>query len=313
MPTKTKITSNSRGRPKKEFKLAPKSVDDKKRSRGRPKKDKSIKATDSINTRISKHDKDIKKLSKNHTKICMEIKNNTFSSKKIEDDPNTGSDKFALGLLVFSMLLFIFSLYKTFYLNPNTVDENTAVFSGLNNVVTENIDKVNVAKIEDKKNINNEKEEIILKDTIKEKENITANIEWSTIKSEDVIKSFYAKINSKNYWELKNFGDYYMKKGSLFRLYYTENWLWNFLDNITNEKIYLTNIQEIKKDVEKVGVKYYQYTIKYKLKNKNEMFEEIWETVILDKDGEKLIGSLRCTNTGCSKLPFFNPEKYGIK
>jgi hypothetical protein len=112
---------------------------------------------------------------------------------------------------------------------------------------------------------------------------------------------------------LKNFGDYYMKKASLFSIYYTENWLWNFLANLTNEKIYLTDIKEIKTDIEKIWVKHYQYTLKYKLKNKNEMFEEIWETVILDKDWKKVIGSLKCINTGCSKLPFFNPEKYGIK
>lgn len=311
MPTKTKITKNSRGRPKKEFKLTPKSVDNKKRSRGRPKKDKSIKVTDSINTRISKHERDIKKLSKDHIKICMEIKNNTFSSKKIENDLNTGSDKFALGLLVFSMLLFIFSLYKTFYLNTNDIDNNSNVFSGLNDIVTQNIEKdyikkepiekENVAKVKDQKNI------------IKEEENITANTEWSSIKSEDMIRSFYDKINSRKYWELKDFGDYYMKKGSLLRLYYTENWLWNFLDHITNEKIYLTNIQEIKKNTKKMWVKYYQYKLKYKLKNKNEMFEETWEIVILDKVDKQLIWSMKCINTGCSKLPFFNPEKYGIK
>src|SRR6056297_744513 len=115
MPTKTKKSkSTNRGRPKKEFKSIKKNKDTNvKRKRGRPKKSSNIKKTDSINTRISKHGKDIKKLSKNNNKIHLDIKDTTFSSKKLKKTKNKKSDRFALGLLIFSMLLFIFSLYKT--------------------------------------------------------------------------------------------------------------------------------------------------------------------------------------------------------
>lgn len=302
MPTKTKTTNNNRGRPKKEFKLNPSFSKEGKRSRGRPKKDKKIKETDSINTRISKHNKDIKVISENHKKICLEIEHNSFSSKKIDDDTHTNSDRFALWLLVFSMLLFIFSLYKTFYLNNIEKDiayfENTIMADQVKNIhFTESLDNIN----------NEEKWENITENTVVEDKNLTIN------KVSNIIETLYEKLNDKDFDGVLLLWDKYMKESSLFRLYYTENWFWNFLSNLTNEKLYVTNIQEVKWENDKIGVKYYSYTIKYKLKNKNEMFEEDWLAAILEREDEKLIWSLKCINTWCSKLPFFNPEKYDIK
>jgi|GEM_PF-5301432 len=43
------------------------------------------------------------------------------------------------------------------------------------------------------------------------------------------------------------------------------------------------------------------------------MFEEQREAAIIDRNDKELIGSLRCTNTGCSKMPFFNPQIHGIQ
>jgi hypothetical protein len=39
------------------------------------------------------------------------------------------------------------------------------------------------------------------------------------------------------------------------------------------------------------------------------LFQEEWETAIITKNEKKLIGSLRCTTTWCSKMPFFNPKR----
>ncbi len=307
MPTKTKIINNNRGRPKKEFKLNPKITTEEKRSRGRPKKDKKIKESDSINTRISKHGKDIKVMSKKHDKICFEIKNSSFASKKIPEDNNTNSDKFALWLLVFSMLLFIFSMYKTFYLNTGGLNTDNLIFEEINTeevgvekpVISAEIAKKTVIVEEDIKDVEDKKTpevEIVTKDS-----------------DDDIIKTFYDKLNNRKYSELPDFADNYMKYSSMFKIYYTENWFWNFLDNLTNGKVYLTNLEEIIWETDKVWVKYYSYTIKYKLKNNNEMFEEQWKAAIINRNDIQLIGSMQCTNVWCSKMPFFNPEKHGIK
>jgi hypothetical protein len=128
-----------------------------------------------------------------------------------------------------------------------------------------------------------------------------------------VINMFYKTINERWFDDLPYFADNYIKFSSLFKIYYAENWLWNFLDNLTNERIYLTNIEEIVWETVKPGVKYYSYTIKYKLKNNNQLFTEQWKTAIIIRNDRKLIWSLQCTNVWCSKMPFFNPERHGIK
>lgn len=303
MPTKIKKTNTTRGRPRKEFKIKPKKSSTVKRGRGRPRKDTSIKPTDNINTRISKHGNDIKKISKNQKKIHLEINNSSFFSKKLKKEENTKSDKFALWLLIFSMLLFIFSLYKTFYLTSNNIN-NTDV----------NIDRwiivdTGTTIIHDVSNIKWVTSDAIAKNTS------SPTVHTSTVDLNDglMIKVFYDEINKQNYGEIYNFADSYMKSSSLFRLYYAENWLWNFLSHLTNERVYITNIQEITWENNKEWVTYYTYDIKYKLKNNNELFIEQWKAAIVTRNNQKLIGSLQCTNIWCSKMPFFNPERHSIK
>lgn len=305
MPTKTKKSTKSRGRPKKEFKSIKKKKDTKvKRKRGRPKKASNIKKTDSVNTRISKHGKDIKKLSKDNNKIHLDIKDTTFSSKKLKKTKNKKSDRFALGLLIFSMLLFIFSLYKTFYLDSDSIlqkqiDNDIIIDTG--STMIKDISKENEELIAENK-ANEEIEEIEKnKDVV-----VVVESQWINI-----IKNFYQKINEKSFGELSNFVDNYIKFSNVFNTYYTENWMWNFLSNLTNEKVYITNLEKI--ESEKENVEYYTYDIKYKLKNDNKLFEEKWKVAIVDRWWEKLIWSIKCTNTGCSKMPFFNPQLHWIR
>ena len=308
MPTKIKTTAGSRGRPKKAFKIKEKKTSDIKRGRGRPKKDKSIKPTDNINTKISKHGQDIKKIAQNHKKIHLDIKNSSFSSKKIKKEENTKTDKFALWLLVFSMLLFIFSLYKTFYLVPSTP-------YNFDNYTDKNLNIDTDILIESGGSIimQDVSQEIqILADVINISDSSSIEDKYG-ISDVDVINMFYETINDKLYNDLSYFADNYMKSSSLFKIYYTKNWLWNFLLHLTNERVYLTNIEEIIWASNKPWVKYYSYTIKYKLKNNNKLFTEEWKTAIVIRNDRKLIWSLQCTNVWCSKMPFFNPERHSIK
>lgn len=314
MPTKTKTSiNNKRGRPKKEFTVKKKTTKttEVKRGRGRPKKATTIKKTDSVNTRISKHSKEIKKLSQEHKKIHLDIKNSSFSSKKLKKNENTRSDRFALGLLIFSMLLFIFSLYKTFYLNTdNSVlqEINSEIIINTGSTMIKDVSKNRwELKIEnwewitfeDNKNIENE-------DTNNKDVVFVLESQWI-----NVIENFYKKINDKKFEELSAFVDNYIKSSSVFNIYYTQNWMWNFLSHLTNEKLYITNLRQL--ESQKEWVEYYTYTIKYKLQNNNQMFEEEWKVAIVERWGEKLIWSIQCTNTGCSKMPFFNPQLHWIR
>ncbi len=308
MPTKTKIAANSRGRPKKTFKIKEKKTSNIKRWRGRPKKDKSIKENDNINTKISKHGQDIKQISQNHKKIHLDIKNSSFSSKKIKKEENTKTDKFALWLLVFSMLLFIFSLYKTFYLVPSSSYNFDEYADKKLNIDTDILIETGGSII-----VQDVSQEIqISADVINASDSSSIEDKYG-ISDIDVINMFYKTINDKWYNDLPYFADNYIKFSSLFKIYYAENWLGNFLSNLTNERVYLTNIEEIVWASDKPWVKYYSYTIKYKLKNNNQLFTEERKAAVVIRNDRKLIWSLQCTNVWCSKMPFFNPERHGIK
>jgi len=290
MIAKIKKTKTNRGRPKKDFitTSVKKDINDSKRWRGRPKKEKKF--DDSINTKISNHNKEINKISRENEKMHLEIKSNSFVNKKIKKEDSKKSDNFALWLLIFSMILFIFSLYKTFYLKPYSNLDN---YEAQKNVDTEIILDTWITLIKD----------------VSQNEKVLIIESWMIAKS-NIIWDFYQNINDKKFAEISNMVDSYLKNSNVFRTYYNQNWLAKFLWNLVNEKIYVTNIEEKVLSEQKDWVNYYTYTIKYKIKDNNELFQEERETAIVTKNEKKLIGSLHCITTWCSKMPFFNLPRY---
>lgn len=299
MATKIKTNKSNRGRPKKDFSNIKfkKEEGNTKRPRGRPKKEKKIEET--VNTKISKHSKDINKLSRENKKIQLEVNNTSFSSKKIWE--NKKSDNFALGLLIFSMLLFIFSLYKTFYTN-NEIKTNIVP-----NVITN-------VQINKDINTDNEQAEIELIENEMQEKNIELEKTTDNTKEEvsdhEIINTFYDTVNNKKFSELSNLVDSYLKSSNVYRTYYSNNWLSKFTERLANKKIYLMDIKEINIENKKDGVNHYSYILKYKLNDSNELFKEEREASIITRWEQKFIWSLRCVTVWCSKMPFFNLPKY---
>ena len=81
--------------------------------------------------------------------------------------------------------------------------------------------------------------------------------------------------------------DNYLRTSNVFRTYYSSNWLSRFLNKLTNEKVYVVNIQN--NDNEKENVSYYSFIIRYKLKDRNELFQEERETAIVKRGDQKFI------------------------
>gem|GEM_PF-4497403 len=88
-----------------------------------------------------------------------------------------------------------------------------------------------------------EVEEVKEVERIEEVEEEIKNVETA---NSNVLQDFYQNINDKKYQELKNMVDNYLKSSSVFNTYYNQRWLNNFITNVSNEKIYLTNLEEIK-------------------------------------------------------------------
>ena len=311
METKT----TSRWRPKKDFwelksKLAVEAAENKgKLGRWRPKKQRTI--DDSINTKISNHHKDVTFLEKKNQEIHESI-----SSVNSDKQWDNKAEKYSKIALCCSIVFFIFAILYRFTSTIGNKD-NDLIISELNNSweITnnmegnqvqmqiwyndENWDFVEVENIE----IANNGE--LTNNNIGSNENTNILVEPDKISNSDVelIKSFYDKINNRNFSELTSITDRYLRSSDAYRTYFSSNWLNNFLDKIAWNRIFVSWFSESPSD--KPNVKHYRYNVKYKVLNSNELTNEEWEIVMVDRNWERLIWSIMCITTWCSRMPFF--------
>jgi hypothetical protein len=127
----------------------------------------------------------------------------------------------------------------------------------------------------------------------------------SDLQSNDytIIYNFYSYINDLDYTNINSSVDKYLKNSDVFRTYFTQNWLSRFRDKINSNGLSINNINLVSWDEN--STRYYSYTVHYELAESGEGFNEDWELAIVNRNGEYLIGSIRCVTTWCSKMPFF--------
>ncbi len=264
------VTKNKVWRPPKMFKPKPK--ENIIRSRWRPRK----------------HIEKIKKFPQLEEikKIPISFINNNIKTKSKRDN-------IALWLLVFSILLFIFSML---FKSRNT--DISQVIQQQNNkpIVNQDITKDKSTVIQTTQNT------WIQAQTDVQKETVKLSVQ------EQVISDFYKNINEKKIDNIINLTDIPLKQSNSYKTYYNTAWLTSFLNSISNNTIYITDIKEIPNTLWKA--KKYQYTLKYKLKSDNTLFIEERNASIVYKNEKNLIWSIMCVNKWCSQNPFFNPKKY---
>ena len=309
----TKTTS--RWRPKKDFwelksKLAVEAAENKgKLGRWRPKKQRTI--DDSINTKISNHHKDVAVLEKKNQEIHESI-----SSIKSDKELDNKAERYSKIALCFSIVFCIFAILYRFTSTTRNKN-NDLVISELETSweITNNIEENQVQmqiwyndeswNFVEVENVEITKNEELANNNISSNENTNILVEPDEISNSDVdlIKSFYDKINNRNFSELTNITDRYLRSSDAYKTYFSSNWLNNFLDKIAWNKIFVSGFSESPSD--KPNVKHYRYNVKYKVLNSNELTNEEWEIVMVDRNWERLIWSIMCITTWCSKMPFF--------
>lgn len=323
---KTKNQSNGRGRPTKWFNLVKekKLQDDTNKTvgRGRPKKVRKI--DDSINTKIDMQRKSVaqlervnKEIEKNlwwcklaseyHKRSELNAENNEFSNDK-------RADNFSLVVLICAMLFFIFALGKTFLYKTTLAEIKIHELINSQNTVegemwdtTEYVDEY-VDEYNNSEAINEENnnwEYIENTDNTRVGNEVVENNLNSDLQSNDytIIYNFYSYINDLDYTNINSSVDKYLKNSDVFRTYFTQNWLSRFRDKINSNGLSINNINLVSWDEN--STRYYSYTVHYELAESGEGFNEDWELAIVNRNGEYLIGSIRCVTTWCSKMPFF--------
>ncbi|MFZ2150610.1 MAG: hypothetical protein WAU85_00990 [Candidatus Absconditicoccaceae bacterium] len=264
------VTKNKVGRPPKMFKPKPK--ENIIRSRGRPRKHSEKQKT-------FPQLEEIKKIP------ISFINNNIKKKSKI--------DNIALGLLVFSILLFIFSMLfasRNRQVSQEAIQQNNDTLAAQETTLAPEVDAQ------------------ILANTGTQIPTPTTNEVIKLTVQEQLISDFYKTINAKNFDNLINLTDIPLRQSNTYKTYYNATRLTNFLNSVSNNTIYITDIKEIPNTLGKA--KKYQYTLKYKLKSDNILFTEERNASIVYKNDKNLIGSIMCINKGCSQNPFFNPKKY---
>lgn len=294
----------SRGRPRKDYwdlknKIAQKAAENKwKFGRGRPKKEKKI--DDSLNTKISNHHKDVNELEKKNNEIRTTIGKIT---QFCGDIPNNKKEKISKIFLWFSVTFFLCAI----------------IFTLITKLILPTLNKDNILSVSETENISNENDislQIWYNDQnweFVEIENIDVdNSDFgmnneSQIVDENVwiIQSFYDSINNKEFSELSNMADIYLKKSDSFRTYFNENWLSKFLNKIVWNKVFIGEFHELPST--KPDVKKYWYTVKYKLNWNHDITKEEREIAIVNRNDKKLVWSIMCITTWCSRMPFFQP------
>lgn len=314
--------TSTRWRPKKDFwelksKIAKEAAENKwKLGRGRPKKQKNIDSN--IDTKILNHHYDISVLEKEDKEIYEDIDTTNISTNDENTEFEEKNEKYSKVALVCSAIFFIFAIAYYFISSHWQNSSNLKLFE-INNSEVNNLEKdvtqmqiwyndknwdfVEIESIE----INNDNEWITnnIEWTIENKDNYDGMIPNEIDDNSDValIRLFYDKINNKEFSELSKITDQYLKSSGPYKTYFNSNRLTNFLDKVAGNKVFVWWFTEVPSD--KPSVKHYWYIVKYKLNNESAFRQENWEIAIVERNWERLIWSIMCVTTWCSRMPFF--------
>lgn len=320
----TKKQSNGRWRPTKSFNLVKNEKlhdwSNQTASRGRPKKIRKI--DDSINTKIDNQKKSISQLEKMNKEIEKQLwdcnisyRTAKWSSIDMDNfvyDDNRRADNTSLIVLICAMMFFIFALWKTFLYKTTMAEIRIHELMNSQNMVNvennewdwyENMDEINEEEIinneewiinNDEGIVNNEEE------IINNESNVAMDLQSN---DQTLIYNFYNYINELDYDHINASVDKYLRNSDVFRTYFTQNWLSRFKNKVSNNGLNISNINL--KSWDENSTRYYGYTVHYELAESGESFDEEWELAIVNRNGEYLIGSIRCVTTWCSKMPFF--------
>lgn len=208
----------------------------------------------------------------------------------IAREDNKTKDGIILWIFIFSLALFWFSLYvsqtkkiKEDTLIQQTITELKQIASGNKTGLPEtgNIQK----------SIENQKPLTVVPET----------------REGQIIQTFYGQIRNQQRNEIYISVDNKLKQSSIFQTYFSRKRLERFVNNLNKPNIQITINEVIPWDIPTV-----KYTINYQIKD-GTAFTEQRDAALIKKDDTYKIGKIRCETTGCVKMPFFNPTKYGIK
>ncbi|PJA48276.1 MAG: hypothetical protein CO170_03265 [candidate division SR1 bacterium CG_4_9_14_3_um_filter_40_9] len=135
----------------------------------------------------------------------------------------------------------------------------------------------------------------------------TATEQTAITSAAQTVENMYGTINA--CVNCVNYRDVSIKNSNTVKTYFSTKRLTRFLGGIKDGSITIS-------DVHQEQIKDYSWKVDYKLSYTlldGQPFEEERSATVLRKDDVYTIASIKCETAGCSRMPFFNPGKYGIK
>lgn len=211
-----------------------------------------------------------------------------FISSNILQAPKR--DNIILLLFIFSLLIFLLSLYVVILKNQKTIEQQ--LIRNTNPVA--NIASGNIPFVQDQVSTG-----------------ISKTAAPLPIDTSNVIPAFYDAFNQKDVKTLYTLTDSSLNTSNVFITYFTTNRLTRFLGGLS-DGVSISDLQMRVLATNTPGVQEMTYTLEYTLKDGTN-FSENRSAVLIRRGDVYKIRKLMCETTGCSQMPFFNPGKYGIE
>lgn len=144
------------------------------------------------------------------------------------------------------------------------------------------------------------------------KQVINTSIDTDEQKARQALMGFYINMNNKEFWQAYQFIQTNLYKTDIFQQYFKTERLWSFLSFIEDNKVKIDNVS-FQTDPENSERLIATYTLTYTLKTNQTIYKENRTTKLKKINGKYQIVEFMCDTKGCSRMPFFNFEKFGLK
>ena len=230
----------------------------------------------------------------------------------VEESVDTSKKKDIIILVLFlmSFLLFIVSLYFTFMKEKKVDEVSQANTNEITNINTGNIDYSNIDTGIMEEDIDTPIA-VTTGKTQSPQQTVSSTLQniQTLSQAQQMIIDFYQAINVVDMDAIYTLTDARLEDSTVFKTYYSRNWLNKFSEILVAPKVIVTNIQE-KNAISNPNIKEFTYTLEYVVTSNQQKFTEEWSTILIKKGDNRKIGKLLCETKGCSTMPFFNPDKY---
>lgn len=229
-------------------------------------------------------------------------KNSAFATRVISDQgvapqqEDKNVPNWIVVVFIFSLVFFIFSLYKIFiygqgYSSPEALDLSLPVSQNSESSLSDR--EIQTGEVSTLPESELRDGEMILEDT-------------------KLIQNFYSYLANNQIEEMNTLVDRPLKSSVTWANHWNKKNIKIFTKHLSNT-VLLQDVFLIPNSInEEKKTRQYSYTLSYTIQPEHS-FTENWQLTLITRGEKTLISEIMCKTEGCSRSPFFWPQNYGLK